>query len=214
LQSVLQNNKKTGKLRSVMKNDEIPSCDCKKGRFCICPQLKTVSNKLFVLILQHPQEPKQTLGSAILVKKTLKNCHLAVGLSWPNLQKIAPSRLKPSEYACLYLGPKKTDLEDKPYTLISRTQPCRVKALIVLDGTWSQAKTLWWRNPWLLKTQRLILHPQKPSLYGKLRKEPRVECLSTLESTAMGLSCLGEKKEVTQTLLQHFEMLIQAHQKN
>jgi hypothetical protein len=28
--------------------------------------------------------------------------------------------------------------------------PSALDGLIVLDGTWSKAKTLWWRNPWLL----------------------------------------------------------------
>ena len=32
-----------------------------------------------------------------------------------------------------------------------------LKGIIVLDGTWSQAKALWWRNPWLLKLRRAIL---------------------------------------------------------
>ena len=44
---------------------------------------------------------------------------------------------------------------------------------MLLDGTWSQAKALWWRNAWMLKCQRVILGPKRPSRYGKLRKEPR-----------------------------------------
>ena len=42
--------------------------------------------------------------------------------------------------------------------------------MVVLDGTWSQAKALWWRNAWMLKCQRVILGPAQPSRYGKLRK--------------------------------------------
>ena len=48
----------------------------------------------------------------------------------------------------------------------------------MLDGTWSQAKALWWRNAWMLKCQRVILGPAQPSRYGKLRKEPRGDGLS------------------------------------
>jgi type I site-specific restriction-modification system R (restriction) subunit len=48
---------------------------------------------------------------------------------------------------------------------------------VLLDGTWSQAKALWWRNAWMLKCQRVILGPKRPSAYGKLRKEPRQDGL-------------------------------------
>ena len=34
---------------------------------------------------------------------------------------------------------------------------------VLLDGSWSEAKALWWRNPWLLKLRRLVLNPQHPS---------------------------------------------------
>jgi len=48
-----------------------------------------------------------------------------------------------------------------------------LEGIVLLDGTWSQAKALWWRNAWMLKCQRVILGPAHPSRYGKLRREPR-----------------------------------------
>jgi len=53
---------------------------------------------------------------------------------------------------------------------------------VLLDGTWSQAKALWWRNAWMLKCQRVILGPSRPSRYGQLRREPRRDGLSTIEA--------------------------------
>src|SRR4051794_27654522 len=35
----------------------------------------------------------------------------------------------------------------------------KLEGVVLLDGTWSQAKALWWRNPWMLKCQRVILNP-------------------------------------------------------
>jgi DTW domain-containing protein YfiP len=70
-----------------------------------------------------------------------------------------------------------------------------LEGLIVLDGTWSQAKTLWWRNPWLLKLARVSLVPREPSMYGKLRKEPRREWVSTLEAVADVLPALGAEAD-------------------
>ncbi len=90
--------------------------------------------------------------------------------------------------------------------------PKTLTGIVVLDGSWSQAKTLWWRNPWLLKLQRVLLQPARPSLYGKLRKEPRKECLSTLEAVSEALVHLGEPATISQELETVFLQLLHLHQ--
>ncbi|MBL8994133.1 MAG: DTW domain-containing protein, partial [Spirochaetia bacterium] len=77
--------------------------------------------------------------------------------------------------------------------------------------TWSQAKTLWWRNPWLLKLKRAVLLPREGSMYGKLRREPRKECLSTIESIASALDAVGEEKEIGSELRSTFRKLLQKY---
>ena len=71
-----------------------------------------------------------------------------------------------------------------------------IEGVILLDGTWSQAKTLWWRNAWLLKSKRIALKPRHPSLYGKRRREARREGLSTLEAAGLVLSRLEDRPEM------------------
>ena len=56
-----------------------------------------------------------------------------------------------------------------------------IEGIVLLDGIWSQAKALWWRNAWTLKCERVILGPKRPSRYGKLRKEPRGDGLAPLK---------------------------------
>jgi DTW domain-containing protein YfiP len=91
----------------------------------------------------------------------------------------------------LFVVKQDGSLEDKAKQAQIKSQ---LKGVILLDGTWSQAKTLWWRNAWLLKCPRLILSPKSNSLYGELRKEPRKECLSTIETVADTLEALGESE--------------------
>ena len=79
---------------------------------------------------------------------------------------------------------------------------------MLLDGTWSQAKALWWRNAWMLKCQRVILGPVQPSRYGKLRKEPRGDGLSTIEAAAMLLSSLEKRPDIAATLHASFERML------
>ena len=77
--------------------------------------------------------------------------------------------------------------------------------MVLLDGTWSQAKALWWRNPWMLKCQRVILNPSQPSRYGRLRREPRKDGLSTIEAAATILSGLEKRPDIAETLNASFE---------
>jgi hypothetical protein len=68
---------------------------------------------------------------------------------------------------------------------------------------------LWWRNAWLLKLSRLTLAPKEPSIYGKLRLEPRKEFVSTLESVAAALTLCGESPEIEVGLKRTFRTLVQ-----
>ena len=172
-----------------------------------------------VLILQHPQEPDKDLGSALIAHLSLPNSTLKIGLSWPNLKKALGREAMPSKWAVLYLGSGTKTEKPKPgLQLVSKAgvplpDQNQIKAdlegIIVLDGTWSQAKTIWWRNAWLLKLRRAILTPSHPSLYRELRREPRGECLSTIESVAQSLEALGEKAEVRSDLSELFKKLLE-----
>jgi DTW domain-containing protein YfiP len=80
---------------------------------------------------------------------------------------------------------------------------------VLLDGTWSQARTMWWRNPWLTKLRRLILAPRTTSRYGDLRLAARAEGLSTLEAAAETLRGLGEDAAIPAALERVFEAFLE-----
>ena len=54
-----------------------------------------------------------------------------------------------------------------------------------------------------------MLHPKEPSIYGKLRQEPRREAVSTLESVADALVFNGEPKAVRDSLRRVFRTMVQ-----
>ena len=80
--------------------------------------------------------------------------------------------------------------------------------VVVLDGTWKEAKTLWWRNPWLLKLHRLVLNPPRKSRYGRIRREPRREALSTIEAVGLLMKHLDGGPEAEARLLGALHRLI------
>ncbi len=84
-----------------------------------------------------------------------------------------------------------------------------IDGVILLDGSWSEAKTLWWRNPWLLKLRRIVLNPPQKSRFGAIRREPRREALSTLEAAALLLKHVDPRgPEIETALLRALDRLI------
>ncbi|MBL8604319.1 MAG: DTW domain-containing protein [Myxococcales bacterium] len=179
-----------------------------------------LSARTRVLILQHPQEQDVTLGTAPLLAATLpKAVTVRVGLSWPSFAAcLGEDDVDPAHWVVLYPGSLKRALTPEelasPVVLLDRAgQPlapgARVDGVVVLDGTWSQAKTLWWRNAWMLKLGRAVLHPREPGIYGKLRKEPRREAVSTLEAVAEVLVANGEPEGTRDTLRKLMRTMVQ-----
>ena len=200
---------------------EIPECPhCQKPvPLCICDSIETVESRVELLILQHPQEQDRALGTARVAAQHFTNSEVKVGLSWPSLSKILGHNVDPARWAILYLGSAKvadydTDLDilaidRKGEAEMNQKSLLRdIEGVILLDGTWSQAKALWWRNAWMLKCQRVILGPAAPSLYGKLRREPRKDGLSTIEAAGMVLSALQKRPKIAETLNASFERML------
>ncbi len=183
--------------------------------------MQPIQNHLQILILQHPQEPGHELGTAPLIQSVLENCTLKVGLSWANLHRALGKETIPSQWAVLYRGTglAKGDValanagvlhfvSKKGNPIPAPAEP--IIGLVVLDGTWSQAKAMWWRNSWLLKLKRVVLTPTTVSLYGKKRKEPAKDCLSTIESVAETLVALGEPETTKTALLTAFSEFLKS----
>lgn len=180
---------------------------------------EAIDNQLFVLVLQHPQEKREAIATAAASCAALRQAALVIGLSWPNLARALGRPADPKLWAVLYLGsarPAAFGLEREVISLDRQGKPLvdqqgavrGVEGVVLLDGSWSEAKTLWWRNPWLLKLRRLVLNPRGPSRFGQVRREPRREALSTLEAAALLLKHLDGGAEIEAALLDHLDRLI------
>jgi hypothetical protein len=198
---------------------DCPRC-LKRLPLCICDAITPIENRISLLILQHPQEQDRALGTARVTALLLKNAVLKIGLSWPSLSKALGRPIAdPSRWAVLYLGSAKVSDLDTSSDIVAINRKGEIEddqrgilkaieGVVVLDGTWSQAKALWWRNAWMLKCQRIILGPARPSRYGKLRREPRGDGLSTIEAVGMLLSALERRPEISETLDATFERML------
>ena len=182
-------------------------------------EVEPIDNRLFVLVLQHPQEKKEVLATATAICAALRRAALVVGLSWPNLARALGRPADTGKWGVLYLGsarPAAFGLEREIVAVDRAGTPTAdqdavlrgLEGVVLLDGSWSEAKTLWWRNPWLLRLRRLVLNPRHGSRFGRVRREPRPEALSTLEAAALLLKRLDGRPEVEAALLERLDRLI------
>jgi tRNA-uridine aminocarboxypropyltransferase len=198
-----------------------PHCG-KPLSLCVCAGIVPLANRIELLILQHPQEQDRELGTARLTVLQLQHATLKIGLSWPSLAKALGHPADPRRWAVLYLGSSSAASFPREREIVAvdaKGAPLApgderldaIEGIVLLDGSWSQAKTLWWRNPWVLKCRRLVLNPRQVSRYGKLRREPRREGLSTLEAAALVLARLGRQPEIETALLDRFSRLLERY---
>ncbi len=198
---------------------DCPHCG-KPMPLCICDSVTPIENRISILILQHPQEQDRALGTARLTARHFKDAVVKVGLSWPSLSKALGRHVAdPSRWAVLYLGSAKVSEYDTDAEIVAISRKGEmeegqrailrdIEGIVLLDGTWSQAKALWWRNAWMLKCQRVILGPRQPSRYGHLRKEPRRDGLSTIEAAGLVLGALEKRPDIASALNASFERML------
>jgi DTW domain-containing protein YfiP len=192
--------------KKIDKRDACPECYRPLSQ-CFCNNLVIQKNRIKVLVLQHPQEQFKLLNSARLAGKALGNSVVRVGLSWRNFKHALGEEADPKQWGALYLKPNHESAEALEI-FDAKKRPVRpaprLQGIVAIDGSWKQAKALWWRNPWLLKLNRITLNPQSLSLRTQVKREG----LSTIEAVALALECLGEDKSIGAYLMDHYEKLI------
>jgi DTW domain-containing protein YfiP len=193
--------------QKIEKTRACPDC-LRPLDLCVCGKVSPLPTRTRVLILQHPQEKLKLWNSARLANMMLENSVLRVGLSWPNLKKASGlETAQPSKWAALYL--KGNRPMEKPFQLLNRKEepledPSFLEGIILLDGSWKQAHSTWWRNPWLLRVNRIALNVEEESR----RKQAKTSGLATIESIAHALGHLREDPAVGVELLRNYEDLI------
>ncbi len=174
---------------------------------CMCGKILPLSPVTKIAILQHPQEQLKLLNSATLAHLALMGSILRVGLSWKNLEQVLGEDLNTDTWAVLFLkGIKEPSRKIELFSPKNLLLPIstRFAGLVVIDGSWKQAKAMWWRNPWVLRLNRITLNPDHPSLRGQSKRHG----LATIEAIALALDCLGEDVAIGKSLRKQFEELI------
>src|SRR5688572_26706512 len=134
---------------------------------CYCAAIPTLPTTTRVVILQHSRERDMPIGTARMASLALPQSELHVGVSWNEHAGLRAAISDPARPAILlYPGPGAKDILAEP--------PRGPVTLVVVDGTWSQAKTVVRDNPILHALPRYAFVAPELSHY-RIRKEPSAE---------------------------------------
>src|SRR3954449_12670499 len=107
---------------------------------CYCRLLPRLETQTHVVILQHRRERDMPIGTARMASLCLPQAQLHVGVDWSESAALARALGDPARPpVLLYPGPEARDILREP--------PPGPATLVVVDGTWSQAKTVVRDNP-------------------------------------------------------------------
>ena len=167
---------------------------------CYCAHLTTLETKTRIVVLQHPRERDVPIGTARMAALCLPNAELSVGVRWDESRVLDRALGDPAHPAVLlYPGGGAIDVVASP--------PPGPVTLIVIDGTWSQARTVVRDNPRLAALPRYTFVPPAPSEY-RIRREPKDSYVSTLEALAHVLGALEGDPPRFQALLAPFRAMV------
>lgn len=184
---------------SIEPRRECPRC----GRpevTCYCAHVERIATRTKVLVLQHPREEDKAVGTARMAALCLESAEVAVGIDFARNTKVQALLNDPARPAILlYPGERSKDLAQDP--------PVGPVTLVIIDGTWHQAKSLTRHNPWLLALPQYAFEPERPSEY-RIRREPRPDYVSTIEAVTAALGLLEGEPARFEAMLKPFRAMV------
>lgn len=173
---------------------------CQRPRIaCVCELVPRVDNRTGIFIVQHPRERLHPIGTARLADLGLGSVRLEVMWDAGVPDDRRPEWL-PASAALLYPARHARDLA----TLSEAERP---RSLVVIDGTWHTARTLYRDKRWLRALPCYRLSPAAPSRY-RIRREPNLQAISTLEAIVEALRVLEPDTPNLDSLISAFDTMI------
>jgi DTW domain-containing protein len=177
---------------------------CRRPRVvCFCAELPRLPTRTRILILQHPRERRVGIGTGRMAHLALPGSVLRVDVDF-SADPVVREILADGEVFVLFPG-----RGARPASALPRD---RAVTLVVLDGTWSQARKLLRVNPALAALPRMALTPRGPSQY-QIRRQPADVCLSTIEGLAEALDLLEPERGPFTPLLDPFLAMVARQQR-
>jgi len=166
-----------------------PRCnECRRPRVtCYCESLKPFHSYPQFVFLMHPEETRKKIATGRMSHRMISNSFLFEGIDFTNHTGVNRLLQDPRfEPALLYAGPSSVDISQRSLPSSPEITPL----IIVLDGTWSWAKSMYKRSKNLQRLPTFRFTPKTKSQF-LVRKQPADYCYSTIEAVHYVISHFG-----------------------
>ncbi len=160
---------------------------------CLCAEVSRVHTRTEVVIVRHNKETHKSTNTARLAELMLERCRI-VTYGAPGGDFVPESLATPRTWIVFPEAPLPAPDAPPP------------ERLLLLDGSWAQARRMYQRIPGLLRLPGIRLPPPAPDS-RRLRQPPHPYGMSTVEAIAGALGLL-EGEAVARPLLALHEVMI------
>ncbi len=171
---------------------------------CLCGRIEPQPNQVKLIVLQHSDEASNKKATAIIAELGLQQYQRWVGEDFTEYEALNQLlQNKAGKIAILYPAEDAQKLNAQKSAQVTS----EIEVLIVIDGTWRKASKIWQLNPQLHHLQVITFNEALSSNY-RIRKEPEIGCLSTLESIVFALRIIENSPQAYQGLLDLFVEMV------
>ncbi|MCT4666171.1 MAG: DTW domain-containing protein [Flavobacteriales bacterium] len=174
--------------------------NCRRAKkVCICKMIVPQKNQVRIGILQHPNEKKKAFSTALASHLSLENSFLINSLEFDDQTMLHNEleKFEHNEIGLLFPSKEAKNLEIAPKNL---------KLLLMIDGTWSEAKKMIQHSETLKTIPQYQLIPKEKSRFV-LRKEPDAQFLCTLEAIVYSLRIVENDSKAYEKLLEMLDQM-------
>ena len=186
----------------MSKREQCMTCS-KAVPACICQQITSIDSAIELIILQHPTEVKNAIGTARILALSLPYCQIFVGENFTEhneLNTILQDKSRP----CYLLYPSDNSI---PASELSTHALATHARFIIIDGTWRKAYKILQSSANVLALPAVRCDAAGESNYT-IRKTSIAGGLSTVEAGYLLLSSLENNDAKYEPLLSAFNYMI------
>ena len=178
---------------------------------CLCGEIRPFEVEPLIGLLIHPKEFRKTVGTARIVKLSIRNSRYWIGYGADFDQNVSLLSILEDPFyfpMVLYPGPESLNLSSTSAEDLQIKIPSgRRLVILVIDGTWANARKMIRSSRVLSNLPRLSFEVADPSHY-EFRKQPQVFCLSTVEAVVTLIQNMSVKGLCTPPIENaHYQML-------
>lgn len=163
---------------------------------CFCEFLKPFDPKVIFVILIHPIEWKRKIASGRMSHLMLKNSVFVKGENFSQDKKVN-SIINESNNQCFVIYPSIHSVDISKLSSKEKEKlfdKNKTKVFFIIDGTWHTAQKTMHVSQNLKQLPTLSFIPTSQSNF-RVRKQPKENCLSTIEAIHHTIELLGDSFE-------------------